>query len=184
MSDKAMKRFLVPGLLLILVLASTPMVTSQTEERREIAITISGFSFSPNVVEVLFGENVTFVVTNQDSASHTFSSEDAGQFNTGTIAGGSTVRVNWTAPLQASEASLDVDFQCNIHTSMKGSIKVVEQFSDPSDDPDPTDDPTNSTSTPDMAEESTTDAGQASLVLPMLLMGLVTPVVIIRSKRI
>ncbi len=78
------------------------------------AITIADFSFS-GVTEVAVG--TTIVVTNTDSAVHTFTAED-GTFDSGSLQQGDTFEFTFDTPGEFA-------YVCNIHPSMKGTITVT-----------------------------------------------------------
>lgn len=83
------------------------------------AISISGSSFSPLVLDVTSGQTVTF--TNQDSFDHTveFTSVPGGAApaNSGNLAQNGTFQVTLTV-------IGTYQYRCGIHTSMTGSIVV------------------------------------------------------------
>ncbi len=78
------------------------------------AVEIKGFKFSPASLEVAVGDTVTF--TNADSAPHTGTALD-GSFDTGTLSGGQSATVTISG-------AGDIDYKCNIHPSMKGTISA------------------------------------------------------------
>lgn len=79
------------------------------------AVTIAGFAFGPDPIEVSAGTTITW--TNEDSTSHTASVLDGGP-STGSIAGGES------ATLTFDEAGT-FDYQCDFHPgSMTGTIVV------------------------------------------------------------
>ncbi len=79
-------------------------------------MTISNFAFSPNSITVKAGQSVT--VANNDSTTHTVTSDDGTSFNTNEIAPGATV--TFTAPSKPGNYT----FHCNIHKSMTGVLIV------------------------------------------------------------
>ncbi len=80
------------------------------------AVTIDNFAFSPRCVTVAPGATVTF--TNADTATHTASSNPAGQFDTGAISSGAS------ATIVAPSAAGDHAGRCNFHTSMTFTVRV------------------------------------------------------------
>jgi plastocyanin len=81
-------------------------------------VKISGFEFNPKMVTVKKGGSVTF--TNEDSAPHTVTPEKDAHFEaTGRMLKNESKTVTFT------EAGTQHYF-CNIHPSMKGTVKVVE----------------------------------------------------------
>jgi plastocyanin len=77
-------------------------------------ITIAGFAFDPNSISVSGPTEVT--ITNNDSATHTFTLDDGSVDEM--IAGGETV----TVTVDVSETT---GFHCNIHPSMTGTLEVA-----------------------------------------------------------
>jgi plastocyanin len=80
----------------------------------QATIEIANFAFD-GVTEVAVG--TTVVVTNIDSATHTWSALD-GTFDSGALAAGDTFEFTFT------EAGT-FDYQCNFHPSMTGTIVVT-----------------------------------------------------------
>lgn len=78
------------------------------------AITIAGFAFS-GATEVAVGTTVT--VTNDDSATHTWTSED-GTFDSGSIAPGESFEFTF-------DTAGTFAYHCNFHASMQGTITVT-----------------------------------------------------------
>ncbi len=86
----------------------------------DVTINITGLngslSFSPNPASVKVGQTVSW--RNTDGIAHT-ATADAGGFNTGTIAPGST-----TTPVAMSAAG-SFSYHCAIHPSMTGTLTVT-----------------------------------------------------------
>ncbi len=78
------------------------------------AITIAGFAFS-GATEVAVG--TTVAVTNDDSATHTWTSED-GTFDSGSIAPGESFEFTF-------DTAGTFAYHCNFHASMQGTITVT-----------------------------------------------------------
>ena len=78
------------------------------------AITIAGFAFS-GATEVAVG--TTVAVTNDDSATHTWTSED-GTFDSGSIAPGESFEFTF-------DTAGTFAYHCNFHASMQGTITVI-----------------------------------------------------------
>ena len=76
--------------------------------------TIAGNAFDPATISLTAGQSVTF--TNEDGVAHTVTLDD-GSCDTGNIAGGSGVTVEFTA-------AGSYPFHCNIHPSMTGTVEV------------------------------------------------------------
>lgn len=78
------------------------------------ALTISGFSFG-DPITVSVGTEVT--VTNEDGASHTWTSTE-GVWSSGNLRGGDSFSFTFADPGEYA-------FVCNIHSSMTGTIVVT-----------------------------------------------------------
>lgn len=79
------------------------------------AVTIQGFAFGPNALEVKVGTTITW--TNNDGAPHTVTADD-GSFDSGRLNPGGTFSFTFA---QAGTFA----YHCNIHPSMVGTITVV-----------------------------------------------------------
>ena len=86
-----------------------------TPRAKSPAVTIKDFAFSPKTLEVKAGAKVK--VTNKDGTTHTFTA-NKGAFDTGDIDGGSSATVTIKKPGTYA-------YHCNIHSSMKGTIKAT-----------------------------------------------------------
>lgn len=75
-------------------------------------VSIEGFSFVPNMLEVKVGDTIVF--TNKDGAPHTATADD-GSFDTGRL------KRNASAEVQITEAG-EHSYFCAIHRSMTGVI--------------------------------------------------------------
>ncbi|HJR45374.1 MAG TPA: cupredoxin domain-containing protein [Actinomycetota bacterium] len=75
------------------------------------------FSFSPPVLTVAAGAEVTVTFTNDGESPHTFSSDDLG-FDVRADPGASE-EVTFTAPEEGTS-----EFQCNLHPQMKGTVEL------------------------------------------------------------
>jgi plastocyanin len=82
----------------------------------DVTITAVDNSFDPAELSVPSGD-VTVEFTNDGENSHTFTSADL-EFDTGTVPGGESATVTFTAPSEATP------FQCSIHgpSGMTGEI--------------------------------------------------------------
>jgi plastocyanin len=78
-------------------------------------VSISGFRFGPNVLEVKVGTRVTWI--NRDSTSHTVSSDD-GVFESGALDQNDSFSFTFT------EAGTFA-YHCGFHIGMNGTIRVV-----------------------------------------------------------
>jgi len=78
-------------------------------------LTIEGFAFDPSTLQVGTG-NVTITITNNDSATHSFTTDDDSVDET--IPAGETVEVALTT------AGVDtLGFHCRFHSSMTGTLE-------------------------------------------------------------
>ena len=80
----------------------------------DATISIADFAFE-GVTEVAVG--TTIVVTNDDSATHTWTALD-GTFDSGALAQGDTFEFTFTEPGEFA-------YQCNFHPSMTGTLVVT-----------------------------------------------------------
>ena len=87
--------------------------TAETGSSGGTTITIAGFAFDPDTITVSGPTEVT--ITNEDSATHTFTLDDGSVDET--VNAGATVTV--TVDVAASTG-----FHCNIHPQMTGQIEV------------------------------------------------------------
>ena len=81
-----------------------------------VNVSIKGFAFNPAAITVVIGENSTVTWTNQDSVTHTVTS-DTGAFNSGDLSSGQTFTHTFTTPGTYS-------YHCSIHTYMQGVVTV------------------------------------------------------------
>ena len=79
------------------------------------SVTIANFAFTPASLDVSAGTEIS--VTNNDDATHTLTADD-GSFDTGELAKGQSGSVTVSAPGEFA-------YHCNIHGSMKGTIRVT-----------------------------------------------------------
>lgn len=105
---------LTAALLLVVSLAAVGAGAS-TPRAKSAAVTIKGFAFSPKSLKVKAGAKVK--VSNEDGTTHTFTA-NKGAFDTGDIDGGSSATVTVKKPGTYA-------YHCNIHSSMKGTIKAT-----------------------------------------------------------
>jgi plastocyanin len=78
-------------------------------------VTIQGFAFKPATLTVTAGTKVTF--TNEDSVTHTTTSQGNSTINSGNLAKGQTYTVTLTK-------AGTYNYICMIHPYMKGTITV------------------------------------------------------------
>jgi plastocyanin len=101
--------------LLLAVSLGAVAAGASTPRAKSPAVTIKGFAFSPKTLTVKAGAKVK--VTNKDGTTHTFTA-NKGAFDTGDIDGGSSATVTIKKPGTYA-------YHCNIHSSMKGTIKAT-----------------------------------------------------------
>ena len=92
----------------------TTASTGATSDGGGTTITISGFAFDPSNVEV--SGPTTIAVTNEDGATHTFTTDDGSVDEE--IGGGQTVEVQ-------VDVTSDTGFHCTIHPTMTGTLTVA-----------------------------------------------------------
>ena len=78
-------------------------------------VTIKNFKFSPSPLQVKVGSKIT--VKNADSTTHTFTANN-GAFDTGEVESGTSASVTVEKPGSFA-------YHCEIHNSMKGTIKAT-----------------------------------------------------------
>jgi plastocyanin len=81
------------------------------------AISIKDFAFDPNTLTGSPGETLTITVTNDDSATHSFTADDGSV--TQDIPSGTSATVTVTLP-----SSGTFGWHCRFHSSMTGTITV------------------------------------------------------------
>ncbi len=100
----------------IVALAGAMFLGTAVVQAADVPATIEGFAFKPSAINVLPGDKVTY--DNKDAAPHTVTSDTAGAFDSGTIAGGAKGSI--TAPATAGTYT----YFCKIHPAMKASLVV------------------------------------------------------------
>ena len=100
---------------LLLAVSLLAVAGASTPRAKSGAVTIKGFAFSPKTLTVKAGSKVK--VSNKDDTTHTFTA-NKGAFDTGDIDGGSSATVTVKKPGTYA-------YHCNIHSSMKGTIKAT-----------------------------------------------------------
>ncbi len=88
----------------------TPPVASDVT-----TISIKNFSFNPSTMTIKTGAKVTWI--NDDTVSHTVTSDSGNLLNSGTISPGQSFSFTFTS-------AGSINYHCNIHPMMKGSIVV------------------------------------------------------------
>jgi amicyanin len=79
------------------------------------SVDIKNFAFSPSTLTIKVGETVTW--TNDDSTSHTVTSDSGSELGSGSISPGQTYSHTFNT-------AGTFDYHCSIHTSMKGEVIV------------------------------------------------------------
>lgn len=88
--------------------------TAPPPQTEDLAIAIADFSYNPGERRIAVGSNVTW--TNQDTAPHTVTADDA-QFDSGRLASGASYS-------RVFDAAGTFAYHCAIHPSMKGTLVV------------------------------------------------------------
>ncbi len=83
-----------------------------------LTLTIKDFAFDPDTLSAPGGQQATVTVTNEDSATHSFTLDDGGVSRD--VPPGQTVEV--TVPFPASGTA---GFHCRFHTSMTGTLQAA-----------------------------------------------------------
>jgi amicyanin len=81
-----------------------------------VSVSINNFAFSPSTISVKVGSKVTW--TNNDSVSHTVTSDSGTSINSPTLSPGQSYSVTF-----ANAGSMS--YHCTIHPSMHGTIVVT-----------------------------------------------------------
>lgn len=93
----------------------------------DAAVSIANLAYDPATVTVNVGDSVTW--TNNDSVGHT-ATADGGSFDTGSIAGGQSDSVTFTA-------AGSFPYHCTIHPQMTGTVVVQGAAATPAPTPAP-----------------------------------------------
>lgn len=98
---------------------TTPMTsvlnTPKTAELKKITVDIKNFLFNPSVLNIKVGTKVTWV--NNDSVSHTVTSDFGNLLNSSTLDPGQSFSFTFTS------AGI-INYHCAIHPTMKGTVVV------------------------------------------------------------
>lgn len=84
----------------------------------ELQLTASGFAWDKTELQMAAGSDVKVEVTNDDSAPHSFTFEEASVDQT--VDGGEDASVTFTAP-----SAGEYPFRCKFHASMTGTVTVT-----------------------------------------------------------
>lgn len=79
------------------------------------SVSIKNFTFNPSEITIKKGETVVW--TNEDSTSHTVTSDSGNELDSGSITPGQTYSHTFNT-------AGTFDYHCSIHTSMKGRVTV------------------------------------------------------------
>jgi amicyanin len=88
---------------------------NQSSNQTANSIEIKNFAFSPSTLTIKTGETVTW--TNDDSTTHTITSDTGSELGSGSISTGQTYSHTFNT-------AGTFDYHCSIHTSMKGKVIV------------------------------------------------------------
>jgi plastocyanin len=97
---------------------SAPETTAGGGTENEIQLTAAGFAWDKTELEMTAGSEVKVEVTNDDSAPHSFTFEEASVDET--VDGGEDASATFTAP-----AAGEYPFRCKFHASMTGTVTVT-----------------------------------------------------------
>ena len=94
--------------------AQTTATVPSTAQPRNVAVTISNYSFSPNTITIKKGDSVTW--TNDDPMPHTISADD-NSFKSDYLSTGQSFNYTFN---QAGTFG----YHCSVHPSMKATVVV------------------------------------------------------------
>lgn len=105
------------GALVLLAVSAFGAFRSEGGEEEPTAgdVAIVDFDFEPGSLQTSVGESVTW--TNQDSATHTVTSDGSGPMASGDVAEGETYEVTF-------DAAGTYEYLCTIHPTMRGTVEV------------------------------------------------------------
>jgi plastocyanin len=110
--DKIKKTVAILLAIFFVATLTVTLVSAKTEY-----ISIEGFAFKPSSIDVSKGDLVSW--TNKDNVDHTVTSVSGPfTFDSGHIQPGQSYEFRFT---QLG----DVDYECSIHPTMRGTVKVV-----------------------------------------------------------
>lgn len=115
-ASRAVAAVAVAGLALVAAGCSTETDQGTGDPVEQAEVRIVGFTFEPPDVSVLVGGTVTW--TNEDTATHTVTSDDQ-RFDSGGMAPGDSYEHAFDTPGVFA-------YRCTIHPSMNGTVTVVE----------------------------------------------------------
>ena len=104
--------------IVIVVLALTSFITP-SHATGSAVVSISGYAFHPDTITVVLGVNNTVTWINNDTVSHTVTS-DTSLFDSGTLAPGATYT-------RTFDQAGTYGYHCSIHPFMTGTVVVVSQ---------------------------------------------------------
>lgn len=84
----------------------------------ELQLVASGFAWDKTSLDMTAGTQVSVEVTNEDTAQHSFTFEEASVDEV--VAGGEDATATFTAP-----AAGEYEFRCKFHGSMTGTVNVT-----------------------------------------------------------
>lgn len=120
-----MKKLIIIGIIVILGIgiyfalkgAYSPPAYSPPAGQPKEEVSIKSFSFNPAILNIKIGTKATW--TNQDSASHTVTSDSGTELNSDSFSQGKSYS-------HIFENAGTFEYHCSIHPSMKGKVIVVE----------------------------------------------------------
>jgi plastocyanin len=88
---------------------------AKTVQQLTASVNIKGFAFIPSTLNIKPGTKVTW--TNNDSVTHTVTSDDGQFFDSGNIAPGQSFSFIFASPVPST-----TKYHCAIHSMMKGAV--------------------------------------------------------------
>lgn len=98
------------------VTQETQMSTEQSTQQQSNNVSIVNMAFSPAALNIKTGSTVVW--TNQDTVTHSVTSDDGTTFSSGNLANGSSFSFTFSKPGTYT-------YHCAIHTFMTGSVTVT-----------------------------------------------------------
>lgn len=113
------KRLASACLATVLVVLALVSFVTPSHATGSVVVSIAGFAFHPDSITVVIGVNNTVTWTNNDTTSHTVTSDNS-LFGSGTLAPGDTYTHTF-------DQAGTYGYHCAIHTYMTGTVHVVSQ---------------------------------------------------------
>lgn len=119
-SDLTMRKRLASSCLaIVLVVLALTSFVALGHATGSVVVSISGYAFHPDTITVVIGVNNTVIWTNNDTVSHTVTS-DTSLFGSGTLAPDATYTHTF-------DQAGTFGYHCSIHPFMTGAVLVVAQ---------------------------------------------------------